>query len=605
MKKYLFMLCAAATVVNAAEYFCSPSGNDAASGSRTAPWKTPAAAVNRVKKGDIITLLPGTYPAGIKMNVSGVTLRGVRGKNGEWLSIINDGHTLKNWRKEPGIADNMWSAPLKAAPGCITLNGKQVILLGQRLMRLTPKKMKVDLLIGEHYAFGKGNRKQRTEKMIPGLDLMALPKGIKIRSGQFRPKKEVDLWKYCNYIMAGWRGGRLYIRMLNGKTPEDYVIRYGGNLPGITIDGQRENVIADLHIHTVKNGISISGEPAVKNCIRNCRIEHGNGRITVTKGAGQTHIHDNELTLGMFNCANNSSRDWYANRFTYVAFKYLVSNRQVSDDHSLNFDYSGSGNLVENNIVYQGLSGTSTAFSKGVTIRNNVFREQSSCGVVCSMGSTMDVYGNVFIDNGINLRFHSFHGAKQGRLARVYDNFFRMHNNYGMQLFILCLQRNLDSDEKIWVYHNTFSGSSFLVSTRNFERTYKGSIQNINFLNNLVIDAPGARFPYYRIASGNALPAQWREKKFPGKNNFIWEKISGEAPFFMMEKLPAGAEKKFVSLQRAATINGIAVPPLPGMENHPALPGAIIRDKRIVELVRRSEELSRQAIKETKGFITK
>lgn len=603
MKKYLFMLCAAATVVNAAEYFCSPSGNDAASGSRTAPWKTPAKAVNRVKKGDIITLLPGTYSGGIKMNVSGVTLRGTRGKDGEFLSCIAGGEVVKNWQQESAIADNLWSAPWKEQAGCVTLNDKQIILLGKRLMALAPRQLKPKVLIGSHYAFGRGNRRARTKNMIPGLDLLALPDGTHIQSGQFG-KKSLDLWKYANYVMAGWRNGKLYLRLLNGKTPADYTIRCGGTQPGVIITDRRDIVISDLHIKAVRVGISINGKQAVKNCVRNCKIENGIARVAVGNGAAETHIHDNIMTLGMINSRNHSSRDWQANRFTYVAFKYLVSNRQVSDDHALNFDGAGAGNLVENNIVYQGLNGTSTALCKGITIRNNIFREMSSCGIVCARGSIADVYGNVLIENGISLRFHWFHGTPEKRLNRVYDNIF-IQRNSGMQLFFHCMKNFMNSDEKVWIYHNTIAGCTYFVSARKFQQAYKGHVRDVYMLNNLVLDAPGAGFPLFRAAAGNALPPDWHNKKLWGKNNFTWQKLSGTLPFVTLASAAPGSAEKILRLDRENTVDGVNIPPLPGMKGHPTLPGAAIRNKSIVELVKKSDELSAQAIARTRGIISK
>ena len=173
-KRYLSALLLVPVLLSGTEYFCSPSGNDTSSGTRNDPWKTVAAAVSKARRGDVVTLLPGEYQETIEIKNGGITLRGTRGRSGEYLSLIAPAETLTGWTTESAIADGMWSVPLKAAPGCVTVNGRQIILLGQRLMKLTPKQMRVEKLSGKHYAYGKGGVKERTREMIPGLDLLAL-----------------------------------------------------------------------------------------------------------------------------------------------------------------------------------------------------------------------------------------------------------------------------------------------------------------------------------------------------------------------------------------------------------------------------------------------
>ncbi len=43
-------------------FYVAPDGDDAQPGTRTAPWRSPAVAVSRLKAGDTLVLLPGTYP---------------------------------------------------------------------------------------------------------------------------------------------------------------------------------------------------------------------------------------------------------------------------------------------------------------------------------------------------------------------------------------------------------------------------------------------------------------------------------------------------------------------------------------------------------------
>ena len=60
---FLFGLgcCIFLNALSAAEYFVSPAGNDAAAGTREAPFGTIAKAMAGMKPGDVVTLLPGVY----------------------------------------------------------------------------------------------------------------------------------------------------------------------------------------------------------------------------------------------------------------------------------------------------------------------------------------------------------------------------------------------------------------------------------------------------------------------------------------------------------------------------------------------------------------
>ncbi|MBE6373497.1 MAG: hypothetical protein E7055_15685 [Lentisphaerae bacterium] len=597
MIKARFLLLFFPALLSGAEYFCSPSGNDNAEGTEKAPWKTPAAAAAKVKSGDVITLLPGIYPGDIVMKTDGVTLRGIRGKNGEYLSLIDSGVELKNWQPEPEIGEDIWSVPMAKEPGCVTVNGRQIVLLGNRLMSLKPQKMRPEKVLGKHYTFGSGGEKERTKNMIPGLDLLALPKDIEIVSGQFgRNGASLNLWSISGGMMSGWRQGKLYLRLLDGRKPSEFRFRAGSG-QGIVIKDLSGICIEDLKINTVKIGVDISGKNAKNNTVRRCRIEHGIKRISVTDGASDNKILDNILSLGFVCPKYFTSTDWKYNRVVYITFKYLVSNRQTSEDHSLVFDYSGPGNLVEGNIVYQGLCGTETNFSEGVTIRNNVFRELSSVGIVCCRGSKMEIAGNVTINNGINLRLHSFHGVKQDRTAYIHDNILYYSKGWGMQFFVLCKTNHPESPENIWFYHNTVIGSFYFMPARKFAQVYKGKPQPISIVNNLLVLDPKSKFsvPELRLVAGNADARECSNLKKWGKKNSFQVGIEGTAPFLKVKSTPELLAKS-VDLQKPEGI----IPVLPGMKDHSPLPGAVW-DPKMVELVRLSEQLSNEAVNAMKS----
>ena len=84
--RYLFWLSLVfvGTSVLAESRFVSPSGDDSAAGSESAPWRTIQHGCDQLKPGDVLTVLPGVYEEKIKVRVSGaegspITIQGKPG----------------------------------------------------------------------------------------------------------------------------------------------------------------------------------------------------------------------------------------------------------------------------------------------------------------------------------------------------------------------------------------------------------------------------------------------------------------------------------------------------------------------------------------------
>jgi len=58
-------------IVSAAEYFVSPSGSEVNDGTEQSPWPTIGFAMSQIRGGDVVTVLPGTYPEAVVIDVSG------------------------------------------------------------------------------------------------------------------------------------------------------------------------------------------------------------------------------------------------------------------------------------------------------------------------------------------------------------------------------------------------------------------------------------------------------------------------------------------------------------------------------------------------------
>ena len=77
-----------------------------------------------------------------------------------------------------------------------------------------------------------------------------------------------------------------------------------------------------------------------------------------------------------------------------------------------------------------------------------------------------------------------------------------------------------------------------------------------------------------------------------GQASFFY--IEGEKPFLKAKDVPELREKA-VPLQSPSEVQGVSIPALPGMKDHSPLPGAQW-DPKIIDMVRRSNELSVQTI---------
>ena len=148
MKSYFAALLLALTLVysNGAEIFVSPGGNDRNPGSRQAPLATIAAAAARAKAGDVVKIAPGVYREKVIFRKSGtpaapITFAGTRGKNGEYLSIIEaPGVTVSNWQPAPEIAPGVWKAPLPQRPDLVMMDGRMIALINRWTMALPRRK---------------------------------------------------------------------------------------------------------------------------------------------------------------------------------------------------------------------------------------------------------------------------------------------------------------------------------------------------------------------------------------------------------------------------------------------------------------------------------
>lgn len=157
MKK---MICLAGGVLalgaGAAGLYVSPSGSNKNAGSVKAPFAT-------------------------------ITFSGTRGKNGEYLSIVEaPGTVLKNWAPAPEIVPGVWKTKLARRPDLVMMDGKMITCINSSTMAL-PRWKKLPGELNENMFWGKFGPGC---KRLPGVDFLRLPKDIRVSHSYFGGRKE-------------------------------------------------------------------------------------------------------------------------------------------------------------------------------------------------------------------------------------------------------------------------------------------------------------------------------------------------------------------------------------------------------------------------------
>ena len=79
-------------------YYVSTAGDDAATGTIQAPWRTVQRAVAGVAPGDVISLRAGTYGGGVFVNKPDITIQSFPGERAALVAPTSD----------PGVTNNLW-----------------------------------------------------------------------------------------------------------------------------------------------------------------------------------------------------------------------------------------------------------------------------------------------------------------------------------------------------------------------------------------------------------------------------------------------------------------------------------------------------------------
>ena len=527
-KMLLFVSCLSAGALSAAVFHVSPSGSNKNQGTEAAPFGSIAFAASKAKPGDVVKIGPGLYREQITFTKSGkknapITFVGSRGKNGEFLSIVEaPGRVITDWKPAPEIGENIWKTSLSKRPDLMMMDGKMILFINRQTMALPrwkklPKEIQTDMFWSK---FGP------TCQRLPGLDILSTPKDIKANHRYLGDRREL-FWETVGNVGSGWTNGVLYLRFANEDTPEKHKITatYG---EGFILKNVSHLVFKDLHLRGSRTQFSLKGKSS-DNVIDSCLMMHGGMRVRIDDDVQNTTVRNSILTAGFIRgdlFGHRSPQDMRGG-LLYEIFKYMIG-VSLSDD--VGIFHQGKNVIITNNIFMRGLLGI-RAYSSGMFVKGNVIRNMSSVGISTGAAATGIFTENIIMNCGIPLRIHDLRGKRAKREEYHFRNLYVQGRHSGSQIYIHCESHrwgpdvvNFEKDKrgvlvykknppapvdpgKIHIYHNTFWGGSDLssgFSARIISTRFREPLPFF-FANNVMKGSPRMETKSQYLFNGNLL----------------------------------------------------------------------------------------------------
>ena len=553
----IFSLCSVSVL--AADIYVSPNGSDRNPGTEKAPLQKVQSALNRVKPGDTIKLLPGVYrEENLTISRSGsadkvIRIEGLRDRNGQYLAVLEPaGKVLKNWQKAPEIGENIWKTPLAKRPDLVMLDGSMIALINRANMVLPrrkplPEKFTQDLLWGDY--------SPKTSKRLSGLDLLALKKDILVSHQYFRKREEL-LWPVLGYVLCGWHNGNLYIRFANGSSPDKHNITasYGS---GLTIKNASDIVLSNLCLRGSTIQLLICGSS--KNItVEDSLLMHGSCRIKVEKSASDITVRNNILTCGFIQNEHFKLRSPEDMRggLMYLIFKYIIGTA-TSDDAGIIF--YGKNCSVYGNVIVNGLLGVDGG-GPGAKVYGNCIKGMSSCGIITGNRSSGEYYENLVMDAGIPLRIHDWRHEKFYRTEYHYRNLFVQAPHAGSLIHIYSASHKVGPDKvnydgkgiykenppapfdpgKIFIYHNTFVGGSDMGNpfpARAYFKRFREKPLPFYVVNNIIKSSWAWDMRHQDMLAGNLLYIGKKPHRVPAPHDKTVQNFNRISPTEKLESI--------------------------------------------------------------------
>jgi hypothetical protein len=575
----------------AANYYVSFMGNDGWSGTiddggflpdncsadgdtsdcTDGPWRTIQHAVDSTGAGDIVTVKAGVYGEYIRISTSGALnshriVKGERGADGQWLTIIDPGKLVSGWKPAAEIGSGVF----KVSQDEVGFAFEEMTVNDRRIGRI------------------------RDGMMADGSGLEILQRHKDYKLTMEGTGVEISYWDGIEALAANGNKST-YIRFRNGDDPNGKTIKAYKiqNVLGL-YDGASYNTIRDFLIIGGEHGVILTNG-AHNNIIGQNKIMCNRIRLGVYHGAHDNQVHLNEMTMGYYGYddlgawGGGEEKLHGIREHVYKEFKYTIGHN-TSHDSAVSMMHAGSGNNFDSNFIYQGLIGiTGSASIDKVTretkFANNNIQNMSSVGFTSSFGLTdTKFFGNRIQNCNINLRLHNINQLEESeRVVFIYDNNFWQPGEIGKQIHVHWLSNgNEISPATYWIYHNTFSGGARGIY--NARQSDKHRSPGIFFLNNIL----SAEKPYYnqKSSSENAVKDQiiggldynWvgplsskSQIKTLGEHNLtssraMWQDTS-KPDFTIPEEFKTALTPAGIDLSENFILREISYKPLPGIQH--------------------------------------
>ena len=463
------------------DLYVSVNGNDANSGTKSYPFRTIQKAANVAKPGDRILIGGGTYKEYVNINVSGtagspIVFCGERGSNGEYKTIIDPSSDVSTgWVTASEKGAGVYKQKIGFEPDEITIGGKRI------------GKIRNDYM-------GTGGEGWKYLAMGANSEVTVLDTGLKVKFWD-------GIEALYGYDQASVGAGYTYIRFRNGDNPNTKVIKAAKNGSGFYIENKSYITIRDIQVQNCEYSVQMR-EASHNNIIENCYFRNGGKRVYIFRGANNTIIRNNEMTMDYYagdsvlGAGNFNSYSLLVKRHVYDTFKYVFGPNH-SDDIGIYFRNIGNNTVISGNYIHGGLVGISgyngdygfSVPANGVKIFNNKVRNMASVGITSGRNvENMEIYNNLVYDCNLNFRLHELNRTDDvARSVCLYSNVTWNPPDAGVHVFMHFPTSSVPKYFPTYrIYNNVFVGGwdGFNVGSN---AVLSGGLPEYSIFNNMML----------------------------------------------------------------------------------------------------------------------
>ena len=436
-------------------------------GSASHPYNTIAEAAAVAKAGDTVQVAEGTYyERNLNTANSGspgnpITFKGVRGKKGEWPTIIDGSQTtICKWTLDKTLSD--------ADDDNIKVYKTTGIASEIRGMICDNK-----LLGRMHNSIMNGTRTVRSFASTTHWDdVLASPLDVTVEG---QNHSMTNFWD-ATYGICGYRNEdgahTLYIRFREGDDPDDHALRH--IIAGSVINVSSRNYITfqDFSIRGGEYGVTLSNSTG--SVIDSCeirRISAHKMRLRNSSSCTVRGCHTITDYFGYEKCGahNGAPRDPATKDMTHFNIRSLMYKLYKVIIHSedgnppafihcaLGKDYTFFGNTFDD-----GYFGIVLIGVDGADIHENQISGLASAAIMVhdsAKDTVANIYNNLFTDVDIVMRLGNINQGAGDRLVRFYRNRCWLPMQGGQHIFQHLTDEDFDEGAReFWIYNNSFQG---------------------------------------------------------------------------------------------------------------------------------------------------